>query len=82
MRSSSGTNGAKTSMDKLNQTQRVLEYIKTNGSIDGWRAMNELRIMRLAARIADLKAAGIPIKTTIRYSEDKCTHWAEYSLAA
>lgn len=69
-------------MSKASQTQKVLEYIKTHGSIDGWRAMNELRIMRLAARIADLKAAGVNIKTTIRYSEDKSTHWAEYSLAA
>lgn len=82
MRSSSGTNGAKTSMSKQSQTQQVLEYIKANGSIDQWRAMNELRIMRLAARIADLKAAGIRIKTIIRYSEDKSSHWAEYSLAA
>lgn len=69
-------------MSKQSQTKQVLEYIKTHGSIDQWRAMNELRIMRLAARIADLKAAGIPIKTTIRYSEDKSSHWAEYSLAA
>lgn len=69
-------------MSKASQMQKALEYIKTHGSIDGWRAMNELRIMRLAARIADLKAAGVNIKTTIRYSEDKSTHWAEYSLAA
>ena len=82
MRSSSGMNGGKITMSKQSQTQRVLEYIKANGSIDGWRAMNELHIMRLAARIADLKAAGIQIKTTIRYSEDKSSHWAEYSLAA
>lgn len=69
-------------MNKLSQTQRVLEYIKANGSIDQWRAMTELRIMRLGARIFDLKAQGIAIKTIIRYSEDRSTHWAEYSLAA
>lgn len=69
-------------MSKQSQTQMVLDYIKTHGSIDQWKAMNELRIMRLAARIADLKAAGVNIKTTIRYSEDKSTHWAEYTLAA
>lgn len=69
-------------MSKASQTQKVLEYIKTNGSIDQWRAMNELRIMRLGARIFDIKAQGIAIKTVIRYSEDKSTHWAEYSLAS
>lgn len=70
-------------MSKASQTQKVLEYIKTNGSIDGWRAMNELHIMRLAARIADLKSQGIPIAKTMkgRKNEDgTATHWAEYSL--
>lgn len=69
-------------MSKASQTQKVLEYIKTHGSIDPWRAMTELRIMRLGARIFDLKAQGIAIKTVIHYSEDKSTHWAEYSLAS
>lgn len=72
-------------MIKASQTQKVLDYIKTNGSIDGWRAMNELRIMRLAARIADLKAMGIPIAKTMktRRNEDgSFTTWAEYTIAS
>ena len=72
-------------MSKLSQTERVLEYIKTYGSIDGWRAMNELHIMRLAARIADLKAAGYPITKQMRSRKNEdgtVTCWAECSLAA
>lgn len=72
-------------MSKASQTQKVLEYIKANGSIDPWRAMNELHIMRLAARIADLKEQGVPIAKTMkgRKNEDgSFTYWAEYSLAS
>ncbi len=72
-------------MSKMTQTQLVLEYIKQHGSIDGWRAMTELHIMRLAARIADLKALGFPIVKTMkgRKNDDgTVTYWAEYSLAA
>ena len=70
-------------MNKATQNQKVLEYMKQHGSIDQWRAMNELRIMRLGARIWDLKAAGIPIVTVMRrkVNEDgSSTRWAEYSL--
>ena len=69
---------------KMKQTEKVLEYIEKNGSIDAWRAMNELGIMRLASRIADLKAEGIPIVTILRHkvNEDgSYTRWAEYRLA-
>lgn len=70
-------------MNKATQNQKVLEYMKQHGSIDQWRAMNELRIMRLGARIWDLKAAGISIVTVMRrkVNEDgSFTRWAEYSL--
>jgi len=66
--------------NKTIQKQQVLDYIKENGSIDGWTAVTELHIMRLPARIWDLKADGVPIKKTMRYSEDGSSHWAEYSL--
>ena len=71
-------------MNKQKQTQKVLEYIKEHGSIDQWQAMTELRIMRLGARIWDLKAEGVPIvsATKTKTSEDgTTTRWAEYSLA-
>lgn len=67
--------------DKKIQKQQVLEYIKANGSIDQWRAMTDLRIMRLGARIWDLKADGVPIKTEMRTSTDGVSRYAVYSLA-
>lgn len=71
-------------MNKTRQTEKVLEYIKVHGSINPWQAMQELHIMRLGARIWDLKESGIDITTTIRYKQNEdgtSTHWAEYSLA-
>lgn len=70
-------------MSKMNQTQKVLDYMRQHGSIDQWRAMNDLRVLRLGARIWDLKAMGFSIVTVIRrrINEDgTATHWAEYSL--
>lgn len=42
----------------MKQTEQVLEYLKQHGSIDPLRAFNDLGILRLGARIYDLKAAG------------------------
>lgn len=70
---------------KKTQTQRVLDYIEQHGSIDGRRAMTELGIMRLAARIADLKEQGVPIAKTMKgkkNADGSFTYWAEYSLAS
>lgn len=70
---------------KMKQTEKVLEYIEKNGSIDAWRAMNELGIMRLASRIADLKADGVPIAKVMkskRGADGSVTCWAEYSIAS
>ena len=45
-------------MTKTTQTQRVLDYIRENGSITQMEALNELGCMRLASRISDLKKQG------------------------
>lgn len=42
------------------QCRRVLEFVKEHGSINPMQAMNELGIMRLSARINDLKWMGFP----------------------
>lgn len=79
------TEGGTDMSEKTKQTEKVLEYIKQHGSIDQWRAMRDLRIMRLGARIWDLKAQGVPIKTVgiSKLNEaGEHVHWAEYSLAA
>jgi len=72
-------------MSKMTQTQKVREYIEQHGSIDAWRAMNELGIMRLASRIADLKAEGVPIAKemkTKRREDGSFACWAEYTIAS
>ena len=67
--------------DKKIQKQKVLEYMETHGSIDGWTAVTELHIMRLPARISELKDDGVPIKKVMKASEDGSTRYAVYSIA-
>lgn len=47
-----------------NQNNRVLEYMKTNGSITTMDAFKDLGITRLSARISDLRADGHIIAST------------------
>lgn len=68
---------------KRSQNEKILAYMMEHGSIDPMRAMNDLRIMRLGARIWDLKAAGIPIIREIKTNataDGGRTRWAEYRL--
>lgn len=44
------------------QTVGIFEYMRDVGPITGLIAMNELGCMRLPARIAELKAAGVDVK--------------------
>ena len=73
--------------DRMKQTDRVFKYMKDFGSISPKEAMNDLGVMRLAARISDLKEdlreTGIEIETKMekgknRYGET--THYARYFL--
>ena len=66
----------------MTQAESVLEYIKKNGSIDPLRAFTDLGILRLGARIFDLRAEGHPIITTLRTKESQNGPkiWAEYSM--
>lgn len=47
----------------MSQEEQVLRYLYEHGSITPADAFREFGIMRLGARIWDLKAAGVPIKT-------------------
>jgi hypothetical protein len=65
------------------QNQRILDYIKENGSITQLDALKELGVMRLASRISDLRKQGYsiisknePVKN--RYGET--CHIKRYSL--
>ena len=67
---------------KNNQNKRVLNYMMNNGSIDTARAVRDLGVYRLSARIADLKRDGISIVTErkTRKTVDGYKCWAEYSI--
>lgn len=48
---------------KRKQTERILEYIETFGSITQYEALKDLGVMRLASRVSDLKKMGYPIES-------------------
>lgn len=65
----------------MSQNEMVLLYMEKNGSIDPLRAFTDLGIMRLAARISDLKRSGHNIVTEIKtrtLPDGKVKSWAEY----
>lgn len=67
----------------MTQCERILKYIDDFGSINPLEAMVDLGIMRLAARVSDLKKEGYPIKRKMvagknRYGETIC--FAEYRM--
>lgn len=67
----------------MNQTEKVLDYLERHGSITPLEAMNKLGIMRLGARIYDLKESGVKIITD-RVSEKnrngELVNFARYRL--
>lgn len=74
----------KTKATKHNQAERILNYLKDFGSITQYDAMRDLGIMRLGARIWELKHSGFNIKSEYitvknRYG-DNC-YVKSYSIA-
>lgn len=49
---------------KPTQAQRILEYIRTFGSITQYEAFFDLGVMRLASRISELRKNGYKIIST------------------
>ena len=68
----------------MTQREMVLRFMKDEGSITQWEAMKELGIMRLGARIWDLKNKdGIEVKREMVKSKNrygKRVAYARYSL--
>lgn len=67
----------------MTQCERVLKYMDDFGSINPLQAMADLGVMRLGARIYDLKRDGYPITRKMvtaknRYGEP--VSFAEYRL--
>lgn len=67
----------------MTQKQRILEYIKKNGSISQLEAMR-LGIGRLSARIMELRLAGFDIRCDLvsGVNEYGPYKYGRYSLAA
>ena len=66
------------------QEKKVLNHLETKGRISQWIAMQEYHILRLGARIYDLKQKGYPIRSEMIYRVDEDgnrTKWKEYWLA-
>lgn len=68
----------------MTQTERVLEHMERRGGITALQAQNDYGIMRLGARIWDLKRAGHRISSETvsgvnRYGEK--TRFTRYTLA-
>lgn len=64
----------------MNQTDEVYDYMKTHGSIDNMRAVRELNIYRLGARIYDLKKLGVDIECETKHNPTTGKRWMEYRL--
>ncbi|MBO7421913.1 MAG: helix-turn-helix domain-containing protein [Oscillospiraceae bacterium] len=67
---------------KRSQCNQVLRYIEEHGSITPLEAFEDLGIMRLSARIKDLRDLGYLIRTTTEhyFHDGVYKHYARYSL--
>lgn len=55
----------------MSQTKKILIHMQDRGSITALEAMQEYGCMRLAARIADLKAEGVQIIATTEWAMNR-----------
>ena len=68
---------------KRNQNERVLEYLKVHGSITPLEALNELGVMRLGARIWELRNEGHAITRVLETGMNRngeTVRYARYAL--
>lgn len=68
--------------NKTTQAQRVLKYMRDFGSITPMEAIADLGVMRLAARISDLRKAGYDIESKtvpVRNRYGQTCNVAQYS---
>ena len=69
----------------MTQSERVLKYIDTFGSITQREALDVLGVARLASRVNDLRRAGHPIVSEVVYGQNRFgekTRWARYRMGA
>lgn len=56
---------------KINQCQRIVDYMRQFGSISTLEAFNDLGVARLASRIHDLKVQGYNIISETKTSKNR-----------
>ena len=64
---------------KDTQCEKILKYIKENGSITQIDALREFGCMRLASRISDLKRQGVPVRRTMETSKNRYGEFVSYA---
>lgn len=67
----------------MSQKKKILDYMRSHGSITTMEAFSVLRVTRLASRIWDLKKDGHNIVKTMvkgKNSEGETTDYASYSI--
>lgn len=64
----------------MSQNRKILAHLRNEGSITAIEAIRRYKILRLSARIHDLKDKGIQIETKIHESDSKgaAGNYAEY----
>ena len=70
-------------MVKASQCDRILAYIRDNGSITQLDALREFGCMRLASRMSDLKRRGYSVKSKMETSKNKygdSVSYARYTI--
>ena len=68
---------------KPTQCNKVMEYMRTFGSITQLQALQDIGCMRLASRISDLRQQGVAIGRRIKTSKNRygdSVSFAEYYL--
>ena len=68
---------------KTTHCNKVLEYMRTFGSITQLQALQDIGCMRLASRISDLRQQGVAIGRRMKTSKNRYgddVYFAEYYL--
>ncbi len=67
----------------MTQTEKILEFMRANGSITPMDALSEFGCMRLAARIADIRSSGVNVISVMEQSKNRygeIVRFARYRL--
>jgi hypothetical protein len=64
----------------MSQNDKVLRYLQEHKKMTSMDAINQLRITRLSARIADLRDRGVKIDSETVYKRDEDGNPIHYSV--